>query len=62
MTTTYHNPLYPSNEEVDDLEAAAREAEFIDDTEKMLKKHKSKRKGFDTDDFDDDDFADNEDF
>lgn len=43
MSTNFSNPLYPFDEEVSDLEAAAREAEFYDDTDDMLKK-KRKRK------------------
>ncbi|MBR2710265.1 hypothetical protein IKF02_01360 [Candidatus Saccharibacteria bacterium] len=52
MPTPYHSPLYPLDEEVDSLESAAREAEDIDDFNKLKKKHKQKQEPLD-DEFDD---------
>lgn len=42
MSTTYSNNLYPFDEEIDDLEAAAREAEWNEDTAEFIKKRKRK--------------------
>lgn len=51
MGMSYHwNPLYPSNEEVDPLEEAAREAEWEDDMRQAEKRRKQKPKIADEDD------------
>lgn len=42
MSTAYSNNLYPFDEEVSDLEAAAREAEWNDDTSGFIKKRRRK--------------------
>ena len=34
-----HNPLYPFDDDEDNLSKAVHEAELIDDTEKMLKRN-----------------------
>lgn len=45
------NPLYPSDENVDDLESAAREAEWEDDTSEFLEKRKRRHQTDDGEDF-----------
>lgn len=42
MSTAYSNNLYPFDEEVSDLEAAAREAEWNEDTFDFIKKRRRK--------------------
>lgn len=50
--TKYHSPLYPIDEEIDSLEAAARDAELYEDDLTFRRGRKSKHYPLDEEDED----------